>query len=256
MSRIGVIYCAWQTEDMINASLRPWIEARERRLGGHDYVICAVSVPFESFPQNEKPDNTATILGHYLAAEDIDHQIWQQSPMKETEARGQALRWLIDQGAEITIQVDSDEFYQLAEIERIFAFVGTRLVAAFRGSLKNYVGIPDDKTYLTEPFRPMRIHRVRYSSYQADSFWDDNNVLYRGTITRDFKRDVDLPVAQIPKTVAWTHHESWPNSIRSKRKIDYQLNGRKWPSCSFDWDDARGGLIWRDGQPIPETAHD
>lgn len=255
--RIGVIFTAWQTEDMVNESLRPWIQARHDRLGDNDYLICAVSVPFEGFSQDEKLDDTVVNLRVYSKDHVIHHHIWQETPMKETEARGQALRWLLDRGCDITIMVDSDEFYQLAEIERIFSFVASRpSIAAFRGSLKNYVGIPDDKTYLVQPFTPMRIHRVQHGSYQANSFWDDNNVLYRGTITRDFKRDIDLPVGQIPKVVAWTKHLSWPNSIRSQRKIDYQLNGRKWPTCSFGWDDARGGLIWNPAMAAPETARE
>lgn len=174
--------------------------------------------------------------------------------MKETEARGEALRWLVDQGIEVVIQIDADEFYTAAEIERIFAFVASRpQIAWFRGSLKNYVF--DDKTYLVEPFTPARIHRINVGGYQARGFWDDNNVSYYGTITRDIKRDLDFPSVTIPKNMAWVKHLTWGNDLRSKRKIDYQLNGRGWPTCSFDWDETRG-LIWRAGQPIPETAHD
>jgi len=130
----------------------------------------------------------------------------------------------------------------------------------FRLSLKNYVF--DTSTYLADPFTPPRIHRVNIRGYRAHSFWDDNNVLYCGTITRDLKRDVDFPSLTVPKGVAWIRHDSWLNDSRSRRKIEYQVNGRKWPSCSFAWDDSKGGLIWNEahfariGQPIPEVEHD
>lgn len=252
--KIGLIYCAWQAADFVPLSLTPWIEAKRARLGGHDFQICAVSVPFESFPQDEVRDTTRSILGAHAQAGDIDHVVVKDRPMKETEARGAALRWLVGQGVDLIWQWDSDEITTADEIERTLRFVESKpLVAWFRGSLRNYVF--DQRTYLTEPFTPPRIHRVRVGGYQAASFWDDNNVNYHGTITRDIKKDMNqFPSTAIPKAVAWVRHLTWLNDARSRAKVLYQQS-RGW-TCSFDWDDARGGLVWRDGQPVPETAQD
>jgi len=43
--RIGVIYCSYGTPEMLSESLAPWISARMKKLGGNDFVICAISAP-------------------------------------------------------------------------------------------------------------------------------------------------------------------------------------------------------------------
>ncbi len=272
MSKIGVIFCAWNTEDMLTMSLSPWLEARKQRLGGHDFVIAAVSVPFEGFSQEGPLDDTTENLVAHRVGGLIDHVI---TPMvmdgeddprkwKETEARGAALTWLVSAGTDWTIQADSDEGYTIDEIQRICAFVEARPhVPWFRGSLRNAVFTKDQ--YLVEPFTPARIHRSHVPGLKAARFWDDNNVEYECTapdMKGVFARDLTLPSARIPKSVAWVKHMTWLNDSRSRLKILYQTQGRKWPSCSFAWDDSRGGLVWneehfrRTGQPIPEVAHD
>lgn len=257
--KIGVIFCAHQSERFIapgpNCTLQPWIDLRARP-DGHRFLIAAVCVPFVGFTQDEVPDHTEALLRERQERDHIDHLITSPVPLLETDARGQALRWLVEAGAEIVMQCDSDEAYTEGEIQRIFAFMASRPhVACAKGSLKNYVF--DSKTYLVQPFSPMRIHRVRHNGYEARSFWDDNNVAYHGTITRDIVRDIDLPTVTIPKAVAWTRHMTWLNdgpSGRSHRKVRYQ-EARGWKS-DFAWDDARGGLAWREGLVPPETAHD
>lgn len=249
--KIGIIFCAFNAEDMLEGSLSPWVEAREKKTGGHEFCIAAVSVPFERF-EEPRMDDTLEGLRGYLDAGKIDRLIAGDQPMKETEARGRALSYLVERQCDIIWQADGDEFPTLEEIEKTLKFVEERpAIAAMKGCLKNYVF--DEKTFLARPFNPMRIHRVRHGTYVADSFWDDNNVLYRGTLTRDFKKDIDFPCLTVPKTVAWTRHMSWLNNQRSKNKVFYQTS-RSW-TCSFDWDDSRGGLIWRSGHE-QEVCHE
>ncbi len=249
---IGLIYCAWQAADLVPLSLTPWLEAKRTRLGGHEFVICAVSVPFESFPQTEQLDDTLHLLRLQHAPREIDHLISGDKPMKETEARGAALQWLANQGVDLIWQWDSDEITTADEIQRTLAFVEARpQVAWFRGSLRNYVF--DQQTYLTEPFTPARIHRVQVGGYRATSFYDDNNVNYHGTITRDIKKDLSFPSVTIPKAVAWVRHLTWLSDFRSRAKVRYQ-ESRGW-KCSFKWDETKG-LVWNEALPIPETARD
>ena len=255
--KIGVIFVAWQSGDLLSSSLLPWINARKQHLGGHDYTIAAVSVPFEGFPQEELLDSTMAVLHTEREQGEIDYHLQNVVPMKETEARGAALKWLVEQGCDVTWQADADEFPTPQQIEGTLRFFETRPhVAWARGSLRNYVF--DRQTYLVEPFTPPRLHRTRLpGGWVASAFWDDNNVLYfrEGQVNeRREIRDVDLPHVTVPKRLS-IRHESWLNDSRSRRKIAYQ-NARVGWQCSFDWDDARGGLIWRDGQPIPETARD
>src|ERR1035437_6926322 len=124
MSRYGIIFVAWQSADLLGASLASWIEARRKHLGGHDYSIVAVSVPFIGFPQDEALDNTVSVLKGCLAIGQIDTIITQTTPpLKETEARGRALKWLVGQKADMLWQVDADEVYTQDDITRILAFV-------------------------------------------------------------------------------------------------------------------------------------
>jgi hypothetical protein len=256
MTTIGVIWVGYNCADTLEKSLGPWESARRSGLGRYDYAICAVSVPFEGFDCSEK-DETHAILERHRKRYDLDHVFADDTPVTELVARTGALRWQIDRGADVTVMVDADEFYTPDEIERITSFVAARpQIAAFKGSLKNYVEASGQRGYLADPFTPMRIHRVRYGTYVADHFWADNNVMYRGTLTRDFKRDIDLPVMQIPRTTAFVHHESWPNSPRSQKKIKYQLEARGWPQCSFAWDESKGGLIFNPNLPEPEIVQE
>lgn len=236
--KIGVIFCAWQSADLLEASLSPWVKARQDRLGGHEYVICAVSAPFRDFPQDETKDATQALLADdYLRNGKIDGMYTSAIPLLETEIRGNGLRWLLNKGVDTLIQIDSDEVYAQQDIERIFAFVNTTpFIPWFRVSLRNAVFNKD--AFLAEPFTPPRIHRVKVNNYKAYGFWDDNNITYRGTLTRDIKRDVDFASMVIPTSVAWPTHLSWLSDLRSKKKIEYQTK-RGW-ECSFRWDEQKG----------------
>lgn len=262
MTKIGVIWVGYQCADLMAESLGPWIEARAARLGGNEFVICAVSVPFEGFDHgNDIMDATLPMLHAYCGQKNIDHYITSPTPMKETEARGQALRWLVEQGVDILWQVDSDELYTEDNITRIIATVESNpFMAWWKLSLLNAVF--DKNTFLAEPFTPPRIHKVRLNRFVAQGFWADNNVFYRATNDGVEMEDAKWASFTIPANVAAMRHFSWLNDLRSKRKCEYQQ--RRWgppvgAGCSFAWDDTRGGLIWnedyfkRTGQPKPEV---
>jgi hypothetical protein len=250
--KIGIIYCSYGTLELTPESLIPWLTTRESRLGGNEYLIAAVSCPFSNFP-GAKDDGTVEHLQNHLNKGKIDHLVTSSTPIPETEARGRALRWLVDNGADTLIQWDSDEIPTVKDISSILGFIEKNpLVPFFKFSLRNAVF--DDKTFLKEPFTPARAHRVRAGSYVADSFWDDNNVLYRGTVTRDLKRDIDLCGKTIPRSVAYPTHLSWLDNDRSRKKCEYQ-EARSW-RCSFRWNYDTGHLEWNPELPIPETETD
>lgn len=250
--RVGCIYTAYQTEEYVEMSLGPWMAAKEGRLGGHDYLICAVSVPFAGFEQPATKDRTIDII----KSAGVDHLITSDTPMTEVAARGEALQWLVDQGCDILWQVDSDEAYQVSDIQRLVAFVDSQpFVTWFRVCLKNLVF--DDKHYLAEPFAPPRIHRVNPPRYKVQSFRADNDVQYTGTITQDIKPQDHFASMTISKEVAWPAHWSWLSDDRSRRKIEYQL--KRWGSCSFAWEN---GLVFNKayyaarGEPLPQVLSD
>lgn len=262
---IGVIYCCYQSEDLIERSLTPWIAARATKLGGHTFTICAVSVPFEGFDHGDEPrDRTRALLGMAAAAGDIDHAIVHDKPMTEVAARGAALTWLVGQGVDTTIMVDADEIWTEAQMMAVFAFVAANpWVAWFRVPYKQLVFTPQQ--YLAEPFTPPRIHRVVAGGYTATAFYEDNGVLYRSIKYPDhLKRDADLASLTVPQSLVWVEHETWVSGERARRKCRYQQ--LRWAppvgaGCSFAWDEAAGKLIWNEehfrltGQPIPEVLH-
>lgn len=256
MSKVGIIYCGYNTESYIIPSLSPWIEARDDKLGGHEFLIHAVCRPFIGFPV-DSIDKTGDILIDLYKDGQIDEVTHTSIPVHETEARGDALRWLVAQGCDLTLQVDSDEFMTKNDIERILVFVEKSPLTWFRLSLKNFVF--NEQTYLVEPFTPSRIHRTKPAGHIASGFWDDNNVEYTRLADGAKVHDLQFPNCTIPKGVAWVAHKTWLNDGRSHRKCLYQASRSGW-DCSFVWDDY-AGLMWNSdyflkrGQPLPEVAH-
>jgi len=252
MSSYGVIFTGFGTKEYIHQSLAPWVALRrEAHENGDHLYICAVSVKFAGFEGED--DGTREILREYLARGEIDHLIDGPDNISERVARGMAMRHLLDNGVTYIWQVDSDEPYTQDEIVRIKTHVESHpWIIWWRLCLKNYVF--DDKTYLADPFTPPRIHQVRSGSYKVHSFSGDNDIQYGGTITRDIIPQDRFASGTVPPTVAWIRHESWPNSLRSKKKIEYQTKGRGWAQCQFAWDDSKGGLIFNPSLPAPKIS--
>lgn len=256
--KIGIIYCAYNTQEYLKDSLMPWILARDSHLESNEFLICAISVPFERFGE-PRLDDTGKNLAHLYDNKLIDHIIIDDKPLKETEARTLALKYLVSKDVDIIWQVDSDEFYQLEEVSKIIKFVNSRpFISSFYGSFKNYVF--DLKTYLTAPFTPMRIHRVKSNNYLADSFWDDNNIMYLNANGQQYLKDINMTPLNIPKSVQFTKHLTWMSDARGKKKVEYQI-ARGW-DCSFAWDHSNNCLIWngdmlkKRGLETPETSTD
>jgi len=254
--KIGIIFTGYNMADMLDESLRPWIEAKISKLEGNEYLICGLSIPFEKF-NDPISDNTQDIFYNYFKSGNVDNLIIDTQPKKETEARTLALQWLVSKKIDLLIQVDADEFYTLEEIKNILSFLKKNpFIVAFKGSLKNYVF--DQKTFMIKPFNPMRIHRVAtHTGIAAYEFWDDNNVAYK-FFENQRVLDIELPTTIIPKSIAWTKHFSWLSNERSRKKVEYQT-ARGW-KCSFKWNYNLNKLEWnldnlrQSGEQIPELS--
>ena len=230
--KIGIIYVAYGCKDYVVPSLTPWIELKKENQDNNDAIIsiAAVSMPFEKFSGTE--DGTLEILHDFCAKQEVDKVFTCDFPVKETEARTKALRYFVEQGFDLIIQWDADEFATVEQLKRIIAEVeGNPFDVWFKISYKNYVC--SDKTYLKSPFQPARIFRLKTNTGAiADSFWDDNNVQYR--LGTQLIRDIDaFPCNIIPKSIGWIRHLTWLNNERSKKKVEYQV-ARGW-TCSYSW---------------------
>ncbi len=252
MSKFGIIYTAYNTENYVGATLAPWAKAREEKWGGHEFIICAVSCPFKKFGI-QTTDKTLAILQKWMGAGAIDCIITKDEPVEEIDARGEALKWLVKEGVDFTWQADSDEFFEKKDIENIAKFVIGSMATWFKVSYKNYVFTDD--IFMVEPFTPARIHRMNSAGFEARGFWDDNNVGYQNMVTNEQKPDTQFAGVTIPKAIAWVKHLTWLSDERSRLKIEYQ-KARGW-ECSFAWD-KENGLTWNEeyfknkGQSIPE----
>lgn len=255
MSTFGIIFVGYNCEDLIHRSLTPWVEAKRCGLDGHTFKIVGVSVPFIGFEQPSEQDGTHSYFHHYLEW-GIDHVILNHIPVKETDARGAALKWLVEQGVDFIWQVDSDEVFAKSDISNAARFVEDNpWVQWFRVSYKNFVF--DEKHYLAEPFTPPRIHRVYApKGYKTFGFYEDNNVLYsRPWMNNDpFIPDTAFSSMTIPLAVP---HYSWVSNERSRLKEKYQR--KRWNHCSFKWNDQSNSLEFDPayfaarGLPLPEV---
>jgi hypothetical protein len=261
MSKIGVIFCSYSLPEYIHDSLHPWIEAREKKIGGNDFVISAISVPFKEYKDKAEEDvESPKILQEYKDKGLIDYFFTEPKWEEEKTVRNTALNPLLEiEKCDIVWIWDVDEFTNVGEIEKTLKFVERNpLTCWFRGSLKNYVF--SDKEFLTEPFNPARIYRTKYNSYRLHGFRYDNEVIYHGTITRDIQDYEYFSSLTIPKNLVWTRHLTWISNERTRKKLEYQQ--MRWGSdlCSYRWNDSENKLEFnplyfkRFGKPIPETV--
>jgi hypothetical protein len=261
--KIGVLLCSYSLPEYIHDCLRPWIEARQAKLGGHEFIISAISVPFKEYKDKAEEDTESPkILQEYKEKGLIDYLFTEPKWEEEKVVRNTALNPLLEiENCDFCWLVDCDEFYQLVEIERIMKFVERNpLTCWFRGNLKNYVF--SNKEFLALPFNPARIYRTKYQNYKLYGFRYDNEMIYHGTITRDIKDHEQMPSLTIPKTVAFTRHYTWFSDANSKKKCEYQKGRFSLELCSFLWNHNEDKLEFNPlyfskfGKPIPEVCRE
>lgn len=254
--KIGIIFVSYNDLDNVEKSLSPWIHAKDKKLDGHEFIISAISLPFEGYkdiPGFQEDETTYKILETALMYEKIDFLITGPKYIKETEARtlGMAPLLLEDfkRNPDKTLtmippcdyiwQVDSDEFYTQKEISKIIKFIEFNPdVTWFKGSLKNYIF--DEKHYLEQSFNPSRIHKTKSNDFKVYIFNEDNDICYMHTECVTVVPQGFFPSLTIPKNVAFVKHLTWLNNDKSKKKIAYQTS-RGW-QCSYKWNEEKNCL--------------
>jgi hypothetical protein len=258
--KIGVLLCAYSLPEYIPDCLAPWVEARARNLGGHTFVISAISVPFKEYKGKAEEDlESPVILQGYKDRGEIDYLFTTPKWEEEKVVRNTALNPLLeDEKCDIIILVDCDENYILQEIEKIFKFVENNpFTVWFRGSLKNYIF--DLYTYLKDPFCPARIYRVNPKGLKLYGFRFDNEMVYIDEQNRVIDH-LDLPSLTIPKNIAWTVHKSWLSNSSSRDKTLYQALHFGPDFCSYRWNEEENKLEFNPnyfkkfGKTIPEVV--
>jgi hypothetical protein len=257
--KVGIVYIAYSMPDYILGSLQPWIDARAQGIAGNSYVIAAVSLPFKGYEGEPLDEVSPLKLDSYKDLGLIDAVFKGPKYCTEWEARNLALNYLLERGCDIIWLVDNDEEYAIDDITNIFNFIKLNTyISHFRISFKNYVF--DNKHYLSEPFCPPRIFKVKTNGHTLKEMIWDNDASYTHDIACTVVHFNMLPTMTIPKNVAWICHHSWLNNIYSKKKIEYQTNARGW-QCSYKWDEKEGLKFNEDffkskGLPLPEVLED
>ena len=257
MSKFGIIFTCYNMQEFVDQSLSDLIKARQSKLDNNEFYIVAVSLPFKDFPITNC-DNTIQILQTLKNNNLIDELITEPKFIKETEARTLALQKIINNGCEYSMMIDCDEFINLNQISNILKFIQfNNLITWFKLSYRNFVF--DTNTYLVEPFTPPRIHKLKFDNYIADSFYEDNNIIYRD-LSDDKVVYIDKCFSNmlIPSNIALISHLAWLNNSRSKSKVAYQE--KRWGTSSYKWDEKNNKLIFNNqyfeklGKPLPQTA--
>jgi hypothetical protein len=259
--RIGILFCAYNCEETVHESLNGWLQAKESKLDGNEYIISAVSVPFKEYKDiNQNPDNTQYVLGEYVQSNKVDYLVSSPEFISESEARNLALEPLLTENLDLVILFDGDEIITTSQISNIINFI--RLdpwCSWFSFSYKNYVF--DTNTYLVDPFTPPRAFRVKTNGYILSSFNWDNDTVYKNILNSEYIFFKRLPTKVIPTSVAWIKHLTWLNNEKTKNKIAYQLNHFN-GVCSYGWDREKDCLEFnmdfysKNNIPLPITAKD
>ena len=257
--KIGIIFCAFDCEDLIEKSLTPWIEASS--VIDDIAEIGVVSVPFKDFEPRDNQKTVAKIQNMLFSAPEKvkSFLLSQNEPVTEAEARNMPLQYFLEKEFDLIWMVDADEYYSLQEIKNIIKFVENNpLTAWFSINFKNYIF--NDKTWI-DGFRPPRIFRTSCDCFTLKEFYWDNDLNYEHRIVKD--RPVaytQLPSQNVPKALAQVTHITWLSDERSKRKVEYQK--KHFGDCSFDWSEENNKLIFnplyflKHGAPLPIVNKD
>lgn len=248
MLKFGILFCAYNNEETIKESLKPW-------LNREDCVVSVCSSPFKEYKDlNQLKDKTQEIL---QATGGIDH-LWLNNSFEYDEAyvRNKALRPLIQEDCDYIWIVDGDEIYSKEQIDSIIKYVKKEeFVTWFSVCFKNYVF--DRHSYYLG-FKPPRIFKSFTSDYFLNEFYFDNDISYKHRKTRDIIQYKQLSFKEIPQKVALIDHITWLSNETSRLKVEYQFRHFGHGMCSYKWNYEENCLEFNDdfyrktGQPKPK----
>jgi glycosyltransferase involved in cell wall biosynthesis len=245
---IGVLLCAYDCEENLKACIAPWLKT--------DANICGVSVPFAEYEKmgSQPKDRTQQIL------KDSGVKFF-DSPkfVSEAKARNMPLNFLKQSGSKLIWLVDGDEIYSSEQIESILKFVNfpiNQFSQWFRVNFKNFVF---DGSSWTDGFCPPRIFRTENL---GEFYWDNDISFLKGS---DRINQEEVLNVEIPRIIAHVQHQTWLNTDKSRRKIQYQnehFAHQGKACCSFAWNRAEKRVEFNEeffsghGIPIPILHQD
>lgn len=241
--KFGIILSVYNSIDYLRECLRPWIEYENP----YDLIISVVDCKFKGFDDGlssvNSTDGTIELLQQYLNRGEINH-LAILPPSEEHVARTLATEPLKLAKVDYIWNLDSDEIYTPEQINNIINFVSrNEFTWCFRINFKNYVF---DKNHYIEGFCPRRIWKTGNKNQRLESFYYDNDCLYRDNVLGNTFKDSDVSTIGIPKNIAFIDHWTWLSDERSKQKVLYQK--KRWGpnGCSYSWDDKNNCIIFNE----------
>lgn len=240
--KIGILGMAYNSVDSIEKTLSPWILAKTEKLGGNEFVISTVSVPFAEYknvPGFEEDHDTSRMLETLLVYDKIDYLTMSPLYMTEAEARSAGMGPLLIENCDIVWCVDlQDEYYTKKVISEIIDFVNlNKWTSWFSCNFRNYVF--DSSHYLEEFFTPPRIFRTKTNGHTISKFYYDNDLIFVQDSSGKEVNYKSLPMMNMPKNI-FIKHLSWMNDLNSKNKIAYQL--KHFGHSSYKWNEIDDNL--------------
>ena len=225
--KIGIIYCGYNCLKYLNQSLNSFIEAKEQ---GVINEICAASLPFfEYYEINQEGDATTEALIEFYKNKKIDYVFTNPLYIKEHAARDLCLQYLKIKECDLIWLVDGDEFYTIQDIQNIINFITlNNNYFWYTINFKNYIF--DGKQWI-DGFCPSRIFKTKFNDLSIDSFYWDNDILYKDANNNKFNYK-DLSKLEIPKDIAHIKHMTWLHE-NGKDKYEYQM--KHFGYCGYKW---------------------
>lgn len=259
MAKIGIVYLSYNNQNYLERFLSPWINARANNLGGNQFVISAVSLPFkeyENMPGFAEDHVTYKMLETLIQYEKIDYLTTTPLYQTEAEARTAGMGPLLIENCDIVMLVDGDEYYTSKQIEEIFKFVEiNKFISWFSVNFRNYVFT--ERHYLADLFIPPRIFKTKTNGFTISRFYFDNDIFYKSDLDGKEQSYKSLPHMDLPKSLIVNHY-SWLSNENSKRKIEYQnKHFSHGLGCSYKWNNEANEVQFNEeyfkkaGLPLP-----
>lgn len=236
--KIGVLLCAYQCEEHLEKVMAPWVCSQK----SHDIVISSISCLFKEY-QNMSFDKdnskTKALISRYVDSGAIEFAFHPDEVLTEADARDKPLKYLLNSGCDFVWLLDGDEYYTTEQINKIIKFVEAQKFVNWFGL--NFKNIVFDGDVYVDGFCPPRIFRVNIGQlFKLDSFYWDNDVVYKSLTRSEHIMYTDLANINIPKNIAHIWHMTWLNNEKSKRKVAYQT--AHFGHCSYKWNDVTNKL--------------
>lgn len=258
--KIALLYCSYGVPELVDKSLTPWINAKEK----YPIDIFAVSCQFkEYFLMGTQQDlDTHIKLNDYKSSLKYlyspDPSTVEYSDLEqEHKVRDRALQEILKGDYDYVILWDGDEVISDIEIDELVSYIERNsLINWFRIEYRNLTFT--DQTY-TKGFSPPRIFKVKAGNYRLLRFRWDNDCAYINIFTSQEVDYTSLASVTVPTKICNPLHYSWISCERSKNKIRYQEQHFGLGSgCSYKWDEEKDCLVFnldfyhRTGQEPPK----